>query len=138
MSFAYTLLTHEIASSQQAVGLDPYVGFMHRDRPGRLSLALDMLEEFRAWWCDRFILSLVDRKQLSIGDFKTEATGGVRLDDESRKKFLIAWQERKQTLLMHPYTGENTPVGLLPHVQSMLLVRYIPGDIDIYPPFTSK
>ena len=138
LSFSYTLLTHEISSAMQTVGLDPYVGFMHRDRPGRLSLALDMLEEFRAPWCDRFALTLINRKQVSVTDFVTEASGAVRMTDSSRKEFLTAWQERKLTEITHPYTKEKMPLGLLPHIQSQLLARYLRGDLEAYPPYVSK
>ena len=138
LSFSYSLLTHEIASAMQGVGLDPHVGFLHKDRPGRLSLALDMLEEFRAWWCDRLTISLINRKQINASDFTIEASGAVRLSTEARKRFLTAWQERKQEEIIHPYTGEKIPIGLLPHVQSQLLARYLRSDIEIYPPFFVK
>lgn len=135
LSFSYTLLTHEIASALQGVGLDPYVGFLHADRPGRVSLALDMLEEFRAWWCDRFVLTLINRHQIKSSDFRNEASGAIRLKDGARKMFLTKWQERKQENLQHPYLGENIQIGLLPHVQSMLLARYLRDDLECYPPF---
>ncbi len=138
LSFSYTLLTHEIASALQGVGIDPYVGFLHTDRPGRVSLALDMLEEFRAWWCDRFVLALINRKQISLSDFVKESSGAIRLTDEARKKFLTAWQKRKQDELQHPYTGEKIQIGLLPHVQAMLLSRYMRKDMEIYTPFISR
>ena len=137
LSFSYTLLAHEIASALQGVGIDPYVGFLHTDRPGRVSLALDMLEEFRAWWCDRFALTLINRKQISAKDFIEESSGAIRLTDEARKKLLTTWQERKQDELQHPYTGEKIQVGLLPHVQAMLLSRYLRKDMEIYTPFLS-
>lgn len=138
LSFSYTLLTHEIASALQGVGIDPYVGFLHTDRPGRLSLALDMLEEFRAWWCDRFVLTLINRKQIATKDFVEEASSAIRLKDDARKVFLTAWQEKKQEELQHPYLDEKIEIGLLPHVQAMLLSRYLRGDIEIYPPFVSS
>ena len=138
LSFAYTLLTHEIASALQGVGIDPYVGFLHTDRPGRLSLALDMLEEFRAWWCDRFVLTLINRKQISADDFIEESSGATRLKDDARKKFLNVWQERKQDELHHPYTDEKIHTGLLPHAQAMLLSRYLRKDMEIYTPFISR
>jgi CRISPR-associated protein Cas1 len=138
LSFTYTLLTHEIASALQGVGIDPYVGFLHVDRPGRLSLALDMLEEFRAWWCDRFVLTLINRKQITPKDFITEGSSAVRLTDEARKTVLTAWQAKKQEELQHPYTDEKIQIGLLPHIQSMLLSRYLRNDIEIYPPFVSR
>lgn len=138
LSFSYTLITHECASALQGVGLDPYVGFLHQDRPGRLSLALDLLEEFRSSWADRFVLTLINRQQVKINDFVTEASGAVRLTDDARKSFLTAWQERKQVEVMHPYLEEQVPVGLLPHCQSMLLARHIRGDTEYYPPYLVK
>lgn len=138
LSFAYTLLTHEIASALQGVGIDPYVGFLHTDRPGRVSLALDMLEEFRAWWCDRFVLTLINRKQILPKDFIKESSGAIRLTDEARKKFLTAWQERKRDKLQHSYTGERIQIGLLPHIQATLLSRYLRRDMEIYTPFISR
>lgn len=138
LSFAYTLITHECASALQGVGLDPYVGFLHQDRPGRVSLALDLLEEFRAPWADRFILTLINRRQIQLTDFVTEASGAVRLTDEARKTLLTAWQERKQVEIIHPYLEESVPMGLLPHCQAMLLARHIRGDMGYYPPFWAK
>ncbi len=135
LSFSYTLLTHEIASALQGVGLDPYVGFLHTDRPGRVSLALDMLEEFRAWWCDRFVLTLINRNQIKSSDFINEASGAIRMKDDARKMFLTQWQERKQENLQHPYIGEKIQIGLLPHVQAMLLARFLRDDLECYPPF---
>ena len=138
LSYVYTLLTHEIASALQTVGLDPYVGFMHRDRPGRLSLALDLLEEFRTWWCDRFVLSLINRQQLTPTDFTQAATGAVTLTDSARTALLTAWQERKHSEIVHPYTKEKTTTGLLPHLQALLLARHLRGEIEHYPPFVSR
>ncbi len=138
LSFAYTLITHECSSALQGVGLDPYVGFLHQDRPGRVSLALDLLEEFRAPWADRFVLTLINRKQIQLKDFVTEASGAVRLKDDARKVLLTAWQERKQVEIMHPYLGEKVAIGLLPHCQSMLLARHIRGDTEFYPPYIVK
>jgi len=138
LSYAYTLITHECASALQGVGLDPYVGFLHQDRPGRLSLALDLLEEFRAPWADRFVLTLINRQQVNLKDFVTEASGAVRLTDDARKKFLTAWQERKQIEILHPYLGEQVSIGLLPHCQAMLLARHIRGDTEYYPPYMVK
>jgi len=138
LSYVYTLITHECSSALQGVGLDPYVGFLHQDRPGRQSLALDLLEEFRAPWADRFVLTLINRKQLKIKDFTTEASGAVRLKDDARKTLLIAWQERKQVEIMHPYLEEQVPIGLLPHCQAMLLARHIRGDTEYYPPYLVK
>ncbi len=138
LSYAYTLISHECSSALQGVGLDPYVGFLHQDRPGRKSLALDLLEEFRAPWADRFVLTLINRQQVKIKDFITEASGAVRLKDDSRKTLLAAWQERKQTEIMHPYFREKIPVGLMPHCQAMLLARHLRGDTKFYPPYYLK
>ncbi|MDH5572545.1 MAG: type I-C CRISPR-associated endonuclease Cas1c [Gammaproteobacteria bacterium] len=138
LSYVYTLITHECSSALQGVGLDPYVGFLHQDRPGRVSLALDLLEEFRAPWADRFVLTLINRRQIQPGDFITEASGAVRLTDEARKTLLIAWQERKQVEVMHPYLEEQVAIGLLPHCQAMLLARHIRGDTEFYPPYLVK
>ncbi|MEJ2740987.1 MAG: type I-C CRISPR-associated endonuclease Cas1c [Gammaproteobacteria bacterium] len=138
LSFAYTLITYECSSALQGVGLDAYVGFLHKDRPGRVSLALDMLEEFRASWADRFVLTLINRRQIQLKDFVTEASGAVRLSDDARKAFLSAWQERKQSEVNHPYFNETVPIGLLPHCQAMLLARHIRGDLEYYPPYLVK
>jgi len=138
LSFAYTLLTHEIASALQGVGIDPYVGFLHTDRSGRVSLALDMLEEYRAWWCDRFVLTLINRKQISPDDFIEESSSAIRLTDDARKMVLTAWQDKKQEELQHPYTEEKIQIGLLPHVQAMLLSRYLRKDMEIYTPFIAR
>jgi len=138
LSYVYTLITHECSSALQGVGLDPYVGFLHQDRPGRVSLALDLLEEFRAPWADRFVLTLINRKQIQLSDFITEASGAVRLKDDARKALLTAWQERKQVEVLHPYLNEQVPVGLLPHCQAMLLARHIRGDTEYYPPYLVK
>lgn len=138
LSFAYSILANECASALQGVGLDPQAGFLHKDRPGRASLALDMLEEFRAPWADRFVLTLLNRRQVQPGDFVTEASGAVRLKDDARKDFLIAWQDRKQKEINHPYLREKISIGLLPHCQSMLLARHIRGDTEYYPPYLVK
>ncbi len=138
LSFAYTLITHECGSALQGVGLDPYVGFLHQDRPGRLSLALDLLEEFRSSWADRFVLTLINRQQIKLSDFVSEASGAVRLTDDARKNLLIAWQERKQVEIMHPYLEEQVSIGLLPHCQAMLLARHIRGDTEYYTPYLVK
>ena len=138
LSYVYTLITHECSSALQGVGLDPYVGLLHQDRPGRVSLALDLLEEFRASWADRFVLTLINRRQIQVNDFVTEVSGAVRLTDEARKTLLTNWQERKQVEIMHPYLEEQVPIGLLPHCQAMLLARHIRGDIEYYPPYLVK
>lgn len=138
LSFVYSLITQECTSALQGVGLDPYVGFLHKDRPGRPSLALDMLEEFRAAWADRLVLTLINRRQIQLKDFETDSTGAVRLKEEPRKRVLTAYQERKQTELLHPYLEEQVPLGLLPHCQALLLARYLRGDMKLYPPYVVK
>jgi CRISPR-associated protein Cas1 len=138
LSFVYSLITQECLSALSGVGLDPYVGFLHKDRPGRASLALDLLEEFRAAWADRFILTLINRRQIQLNDFISEASGAVRLTDDARKNLLVAYQERKQTEILHPYLQEQIPIGLLPHCQSMLLARHIRGDMEFYTPYLLK
>jgi CRISPR-associated protein Cas1 len=138
LSFAYSLITQECASALQGVGLDPYVGFLHTDRPGRQSLALDLLEEFRSWWADRFILTLINLKKVKLNDFVTEASGAVRLTEDSRKVLLTAYQERKQEEIEHPYLKEKIPIGLLPHCQALLLARHLRGDTEFYSPYCVK
>lgn len=138
LSFVYSLITQECMSALMGVGLDPYVGFLHRDRPGRASLALDLLEEFRASWADRFVLTLINRRQIQLTDFVIEACGTVRLTDEARKNLLTAYQERKQGEILHPYLQEQVPIGLLPHCQAMLLARHIRGDMQMYTPYVLK
>ncbi len=135
LSFLYTLLTNETTSALEAVGLDPYVGFLHRDRPGRPSLALDLMEELRPVFADRLALSLVNRRQVSGKGFVKKESGGILMDDDTRKAVLTAWQERKKEEITHPYLKERIPFGLIPHVQAMLLARYLRGDLDAYPPF---
>ncbi len=135
LSFLYTLLTNDVASTLETVGLDPYVGFLHQDRPGRPSLALDLMEEFRAVIVDRLALSLVNRKQITGKGFTQKESGGILMDDDTRKAVLTAWQERKKEEIIHPYLKERVPFGLIPHVQAMLLARYLRGDLDAYPPF---
>lgn len=135
LSFLYTLLTSEAASALETVGLDPFVGFLHCDRPGRPSLALDLMEELRPVMVDRLALSLVNRKQITGKGFTTRESGGILMDDDTRKAVLTAWQERKREDVFHPYMKEKLPFGLLPHVQALLLARYLRGDLDAYPPF---
>jgi len=135
LSFLYTLLTNDAASALEAVGLDPYVGFLHQDRPGRPSLALDLVEELRPVCADRLALSLVNRRQIAGAGFVPKESGGILMDDETRKKVLTAWQERKKEEILHPYLKERIPFGLIPHVQAMLLARHLRGDLDAYPPF---
>lgn len=137
LSFFYTLLTNEVVSALETVGLDPYAGFLHTDRPGRPSLALDLMEELRPVFADRLALSLVNRRQISGKGFVQKESGGVLMDDETRKEVLNAWQKRKQEEIVHPYLKEKIPFGLIPHVQATLLARYLRGDLDAYPPYFS-
>lgn len=138
LSFVYSLITQECVSALQGVGLDPFVGFLHKDRPGRASLALDMLEEFRASWADRFVLTLINLKQVQLTDFVMESSGAVRLTDDARKRLLVSYQERKQDEMIHPYFQEKISIGLLPHCQALLLARHIRGDMEYYTPFLVK
>lgn len=138
LSFLYTLLTHDCRSALESVGLDPAVGFLHRDRPGRPSLALDLMEGFRALLADRLALSLINLRRLVAADFQYLDNGGVILRDDARKVVLTAYQERKRDSLMHTFLGEKVPVGLLPIMQAQLLARHLRGDLDGYPPFLWK
>ncbi len=135
LSFLYTLLVHDIESALEGVGLDPAVGFLHRDRPGRPSLALDLMEEFRAYLADRLALSLVNRQQVKPEGFTKTESGAVLMDDQTRKQVLVAWQERKKEEITHLFLQEKVPLGLLPHIQAQLLARHLRGDLDGYPPF---
>ena len=135
LSFLYTLLTHDCRSACEAVGLDPAVGFLHRDRPGRPSLALDLMEELRAPLADRLALSLVNRRQLRAADFRRMDGGAVLLTDDARRTVLTAWQERKKQEREHPFLLEKAPFGLVPHLQAQMLARHLRGDIDGYPPW---
>lgn len=135
LSFAYTLLANDVAAALETVGIDPYVGFLHTLRPGRTSLALDMMEELRAYLGDRLVLSLINRKQVCAKDFMSQGDNGIVMTDSARKTFLTAWQNRKKELITHPYLGEKIPIGLIPYVQAMLLARFIRRDIDDYPVF---
>ncbi len=135
LSFLYALLAQDVASALETVGLDPYVGYLHVDRPGRPSLALDMMEELRPVLADRLALTLVNRRQIEASGFVRKESGGVLMDDETRKEVLGAWQKRKQEEIMHPFLKERIAFGLVPHVQATLLARYLRGDLDAYPPF---
>jgi CRISPR-associated protein Cas1 len=135
LSFVYTLVTHDVRSALESVGLDPAVGFLHRDRPGRPSLALDLMEEFRPVIADRLVLSLINRRQVAAKGFKQAESGAVVMDDETRKAVLVEYQNRKQDEVEHPYIDEKAPLGLLYFVQANLMARYIRGDLDGYPPF---
>jgi CRISPR-associated protein Cas1 len=138
LSFLYTLLRHDVEAALESVGLDPAVGFLHRDRPGRASLALDLMEEQRAFLADRLALSLINLRQIAVDGFRTDESGGVVMDDETRKTVLVAYQTRKQEEIVHPFLAEKTTVGLLPHLQAALLARHLRGDLDGYPPFFWK
>ncbi len=138
LSFSYSLLTNDCASALESVGLDSYVGFMHRDRPGRASLALDLMEELRPCLADRFVLTLINNRILTGEDFEKSENGAVRMTDTARRKFLKSWQERKQEVITHPYLQEKIPWGLVPYVQALLLARYLRDDLDAYPPFLWK
>jgi CRISPR-associated protein Cas1 len=138
LSFLYTLLTHDCRSALETVGLDPAVGFLHRDRPGRPSLALDLAEEFRPLLGERLALSLINRKQINARDFRYLENGAVILNDDARKTVLIAYQERKRETLQHVFLGEKADIGLLPYLQAQLLARHLRGDLDAYPPFLWK
>jgi len=135
LSMFYTLLVHECRAALESVGLDPAVGFLHRDRPGRPSLALDLMEELRPYVADRMALSLINRKQLNKNDFTVLENGAVYLNADSRKDVLTIWQKRKREEIIHPYLEEKIPLGLLPYVQALLLARFLRGDIDGYPAF---
>lgn len=138
LSLAYTLLTNDVTSALETVGLDPYVGVFHTLRPGRASLSLDMVEELRAYLGDRFVLSLINRKQITKSDFLYQGDDGVILTEKGRKTFLTAWQMRKKEFITHPFLQEKIPVGLIPYAQAMLFARYVRGDIDAYPVFLIK
>ena len=138
LSFVYTLLMHEVRAALESVGLDPCVGFLHVDRPGRQSLALDMMEEFRPFLADRLVLSLINRKQVAKSGFVKQPSGAVIMDDTTRREVITAWQKRKQEEIIHPFLEERIPVGLLPYSQALLLARYLRGDLDNYPVFINK
>ncbi len=138
LSFLYTLVVHDIRSALETVGLDPAVGFLHRDRPGRPGLALDLMEEFRPFLADRLALSLINLRQVQKKGFKQADSGAVLMNDETRKTVLVAYQKRKQEEIIHPFLGEKVTVGLLFHTQALLLARYLRGDLDGYPPFIWK
>lgn len=138
LSFIYTLLTIDVASALEAIGLDPAVGYLHRERPGRSSLALDLMEELRPYIADRLALTLVNRRQVQGKGFTQSETGAVMMDDATRKEVLVAYQKRKQEEITHPFLGETIAVGLLPHVQAVLLARFLRGDLDGYPAFFWK
>lgn len=138
LSFAYTLICNDMTSALETVGLDPYVGFLHTLRPGRVSLALDLMEELRAYLGDRLVLSLINKKQITIKDFLKQGDAGIIMSDSGRKTIIAAWQNRKKEQLTHPYLNEKVNIGLLTYIQSMLLARFIRKDLDDYPVFLMK
>lgn len=138
LSYAYTLLSNMCASALDTVGLDPYVGFMHTDRPGRASLALDIVEELRSVFADRFVITLINRKMISKKDFLKREDGAVLLTDSGKRTFIDAWQNRKKETIIHPFLNQKVEWGVVPYVQALLLARFIRGDIDQYPPFLWK
>ena len=138
LSCAYVLLAHDCASALESVGLDAYVGYLHRDRPGRESLALDLMEELRPCLADRFVLTLINNRIIKADSFEFRESGAVLLTDDGRRTFVQKWQERKKETITHPYLEEKVPWGLVPYVQSLLLARYLRGDLDGYPPFLWK
>ena len=132
------MLTHDCASALESVGLDAYVGFLHRDRPGRASLALDLMEELRSCIADRFVLTLINNRIITPNDFEYRESGAVLLNDQARSNFLRNWQEKKKDTITHPFLNEKIQWGNVPYIQSLLLARYLRGDIDAYPPFLWK
>ncbi len=138
LSFVYTLLLYDCVGAAEAVGLDPAVGFLHRDRPGRPGMALDLMEELRPILADRLILSLINRRQVAGDGFRKSESGAVLMDDATRKEVLVAYQTRKQETIRHPFIDEDIQLGLLPHIQALLMARHLRGDLDGYPPFLWK
>ena len=138
LSFVYTLLTNSITSALECVGLDPYVGYLHTERPGRASLSLDLIEELRAILADRFVLTLINKRMISGKGFSQKENGAVLMDDETRRKVITEWQNKKKEVITHPYLGEKVEWGMIPYVQAMLLARYLRGDLDGYPVFLWK
>jgi CRISPR-associated protein Cas1 len=138
LSFLYAMLAHDCRSACETVGLDPQVGFLHRDRPGRASLALDLMEELRPVLADRLVLSLINRQQVTPAGFSIKENGAVEMKDATRKAVLVAYQERKQQELEHPFLGEKVTMGLVCHLQARLLARHLRGDHDAYPAFLWK
>src|SRR5208337_1957151 len=138
LSFVYTVLMHDVRSALETVGLDPAVGFLHRDRPGRPGLALDLMEEFRPFMAERLCLSLINLQKVQDKGFKKMDSGAVTMNDDTRKTVLVSYQERKQEEITHPFLGEKVMIGLLFHVQALLMARHLRGDLDGYPPFIWK
>lgn len=138
LSLLYSVIGQDISGALQGVGLDPQVGFLHADRPGRDSLSQDLLEEFRAYLADRLVLSLINRQQIKATDFEFEASGAVKLKEGGRKTLFSALQQKKQEIIEHPFLKEKVEIGLLPHIQAMLLARHLRGDLEYYPPFLNR
>ena len=138
LSFAYSMLAGMCGSALEAVGLDPYVGFFHTDRLGRMSLALDLMEEFRSVMTDRIVLSLINKRKIKPEHFVNKENGAVLLTDEGRKIFIQEWQNKKKETIKHPYIDEKIEWGMVPYVQAMLLARFLRGDMNEYPPFFWK
>ncbi len=138
LSFLYTVLAHDVQSALESVGLDPYVGFLHRDRPGRASLALDLMEELRPYLVDRLVLTLINRKQINGRGFVCKESGGIIMDSDTKKSVIGAWQNRKREQIIHPFLNEKIEIGLIPYVQSLLLARFLRKDLEGYPPFLFK
>lgn len=138
LSLTYAVLAKECAAALESVGLDAYVGFLHRDKPGRTSLALDLMEELRPAFADRFVLSCINNRVIRPDFFFTQDSGAVLLNEDGRRAFFKAYQERKKETITHPFLREKIPWGLVPYVQSLLLARYLRGDLDAYPPFLWK
>lgn len=135
LSFFYTILSHDVTAALETVGVDPYVGFLHTDRPGRAGLALDLMEELRVYLVDRFVLTVINKRQIHPDDFMTQGENGYLLKEEARKSLLSAWQQRKRDEITHPFLRERIPLGLLPYTQALLLARCLRGDLDDYPVF---
>lgn len=138
LSFLYTLLAHDCTAALETVGLDPQVGFLHRERPGRPSLALDLMEELRPYLVDRFVAAIINNRQLDPAGFVKKESGGMIMTEEIRKNVIAAWQKRKQEEVTHPFLGEKIAVGLIPYAQALLLARHLRGDLEAYPPFLMK
>lgn len=138
LSFLYTLLTNNMAAALETVGLDPYVGVLHTERPGRVSLALDLMEELRSVMAERFVLTLINKRIVNNKDFVKKENGAVLMTDDARRRILTEWQNRKKEALVHPFLKEKMEWGMVPHIQAQMLSRYLRGDLDTYPPFLWK
>ncbi len=138
LSFFYTILTNQVAAALETAGLDPYVGVLHTERPGRVSLALDLVEELRPVMADRFVISLINKRIVNGKDFIQKENGAILMKDDTRRKILTEWQTRKKEMILHPFLKEKVEWGMVPHVQAMLLGRYLRGDLDAYPPLLWK